>query len=115
MSKKMSYLYKGTKGHIAEVARTLPANPERLIQNGWEDISHPKQKGVGSFVYREKDTGLKIRFDQAKEGSPGFRGMDHYHIYNPNATGNKDLYLDKDGNPVRKSSTKSHILSNGGN
>ena len=29
------------------------------------------------------------------------------------ATGNSDLYLDKNGNPVRKNSTASHILPEG--
>ncbi len=37
----------------------------------------------------------------------------HYHIYNPNAISNKDLYLDNNGNSVRKGHTKSHIRPEG--
>ena len=40
--------------------------------------------------------------------------MDHYHIYNPNATSAKDQYLDKNGNPVGRNTNESHILPNGG-
>lgn len=44
----------------------------------------------------------------------GDKGKDHYHIFNPNATSNKDLYLDENGNPVSKGLAKSHILPKGG-
>jgi len=62
----------------------------------------------------DEDTGLRIRFDKGVIGKNGFRGQDHYHILNPNATSNKDLYLDENGNPVAKNSKKSHILPKGG-
>lgn len=58
-------------------------------------------------------TGLKIRFDEKVNGAKGFKGKNHYHILNPNVTGNKDLYLDKNGNPVNKGSKASHILPKG--
>lgn len=113
MSKGLSYHYSGTRGHIISVASNLPSDPNILLQNGWEDISHPKQKAAGHWELKEISTGLRLRFDEKKPGASGFAGKDHYHIYNPNATGNKDLYLDKDGNPVRKGHTKSHILPKG--
>lgn len=110
MSKGISYLYFGTKGHIVSVASYLPSNPTELLNNGWEDISHPSAADSGHYELKETTTGLRIRFDKKISGASGFRGKDHYHILNPNATGNHNLYLDKDGNPVRKSSTASHIL-----
>ena len=113
MSKGLGYKYTGTKGHIIAVASSLPNNPDTLIKNGWEDISHPIQRNNGHLELKESATGLKIRFDRKVPGAPGFNGMDHYHIYNPAATGNKDLYLDINGNPARKGSKISHILPKG--
>lgn len=114
MSKDLSYLYTGTTGHIVDVASSLPNDPQQLIDSGWEDISHPAQANAGSFTYREISSGLRVRFDKGVPGADGFRGKNHYHILNPDATGNSDLYLDKTGTPVRKNSKKSHILPNGG-
>ena len=110
MSKGYSYLYSGTKSHIVGVASSLPSHPLELLKGGWENISHPKATASGHYELKETSTGLKIRFDKKVIGTSGFKGKDHYHIYNPNATGNHNLYLDKEGNPVRKSSTLSHIL-----
>lgn len=110
MSKGRSYLYDGTKGHIVEVANSLPETGEELLKMGWEEISHPEQAKHGHHTYRELDTGLRVRYDKGTDGAPGFAGKNHYHIMNPNATGNHDLYLDKNGNPVRKNSAASHIL-----
>ena len=113
MSKGFGYQYTGTKGHIVGVAAALPDNPQELLDNGWEDVSHPAQKANGHWELVEKSTGLRIRFDKKVPGTPGFTGKNHYHIYNPNATGNKDLYLDMNGNPVRKGQAGSHILPKG--
>lgn len=113
MSKGFGYEYSGTKGHIIGVASSLPKNPDSLLKNGWEDISHPDGKTNGHFLLKESSTGLKIGFDKGVPGESGFKGKDHYHMYNPDATGNRDLYLDKNGNPVRKGSSKSHILPEG--
>ena len=115
MSKDLSYEYSGTKGDIVAVASALPKNPKKLLQNGWEDITHPDAKGSGHMLLKETSTGLKIGFDKGLPGENGFRGKDHYHIFNPNATGNYNLYLDKNGDPVRKGSKQSHILPEGGN
>lgn len=110
-----SYRYIGTKGHIASIASSLPPSGEDLEEQGWENISHPAQAAHGSQTYREPSTGLKIRFDKGKPNTAGFAGKNHYHILNPNASSNANLYLDENGNPVRKSSKASHILPKGGN
>ena len=54
--------------------------------------------------------GIKIVYEDGALSERGFKGIDHYHIINPNATNNYDLYLDKYGNPVPKNSKQSHIL-----
>lgn len=113
MSKGFGYKYSGTKGHILGVAGSLPKDPNKLLSSDWEDISHPEQRKHGHWELREKKTGLKIRFDKGIPGKPGFVGEDHYHIYNPNADSSANLYLDKNGNPVSRSSRDSHILPEG--
>ena len=113
MSKGFGYQYSGTIGHIKGVAQSLPKSSNNLSKSKWTDISHPNQKSAGHYEYKENATGLKIRFDKGDKNMSGYRGKDHYHIYNPNATSNKDFYLDKNANPVSKSSTKSHILPKG--
>ena len=115
MSKGFGYEYSGTTGHIIGVASTLPSSPNELTNNGWKDISHPHANKLGHIELKETATGLRIRFDKKVPNATGFKGKNHYHIYNPNATSNKDLYLDANGNPVGKNSSKSHILPKGGN
>ena len=116
MSKGLSYHYSGTKGHIVSVASSLPSNPNTLLSNGWIETTHPKQaSNSSSRVFTEESTGLRIRFDKGDGNKNGYSGIDHYHIDNPQATGKKDRYIDKDGNVVPKNSSKSHILPNGGN
>ena len=113
MSKSLSYHYNGTKGHITQIARNLPPSGSDLPASEWEEISNPNQVAAGHHVYREKTTGLRIRYDEPTPGKPGFRGEGHYHILNPNATGTRDMYLDINGNPVKKNSKASHILPKG--
>lgn len=110
MSKPLSYTYVGTKGHIAAIAASLPSDPVSLLEDGWKDISNPDAAATGHLKIREESTGLILGFDKGTTGEPGFRGQNHYHIFNPNATGNDNLYLDRLGNPVRKNSKASHIL-----
>ena len=112
MSKPLSYKYTGTKGHIVAVASSLPKNPNDLLSKGWKEITDPRAKEAGNArVFKEKDTGLRIRFDKGTPGGFGFKGKDHYHIDNPNATDKKERrYLDKNGNPVNKNSKASHII-----
>ncbi len=109
-SKNPGYNYSGTKEDIVATASSLPEHGSTLVSQGWKDISHSKQAAAGSHTYEDPSTGLRIRFDEAKPGEKGYAGKNHYHILNPNATGSKDLYLDKDGNPVAKNSKASHIL-----
>ena len=113
MSKSMSYQYSGTKGHIVEVASSLPTKGDGLLSQGWVEISHPGQAAAGSHTYREPTTGLRIRYDDPTPGATGFAGKDHYHILNPDAHGTGDMYLDANGNPVAKNSKSSHILPKG--
>lgn len=110
MSKGLSYIYTGTKGHIVAIASNLPQTGQGLIDMGWEEISHPAQAASGHHTYKEPSTGLRIRYDEPTPGVEGFAGKDHFHILNPNATGSRDMYLDKNGNPVKKNSKASHIL-----
>lgn len=111
MSKSPSGHFKGTKGNIISLIRSLPKKPNKKFFEEWEDITAPAAKqNSESRVYKHKETGLEVRFDPAKEGANGFEGKDHWHVYNPNKTGKKDYYLDKDGNPVPKGSKASHII-----
>ncbi|MBR2694206.1 MAG: hypothetical protein IKE69_08325 [Thermoguttaceae bacterium] len=113
MSKKQSYLFRGTKGDIVRIARSLPQKGEDLLSQGWKDISHPKQAGTGHYTYMDPETGVKVRFDEAVSGKQGFEGKDHYHILNPNKKGRRDKYLDVDGNVCNSGSRESHILPKG--
>jgi len=91
----------------------LPSVPGSLIGNGWKNISDPNAASAGHIKIREESTGLVPGFDRSTPGTPGFREKNHYRLFNPNATGNGDLYLDKYGNPVKKNSKASHILPSG--
>lgn len=113
MSKGFGYKYNGTKGHIVGIVSSLPCNPDIIVKNGWEEISHPNAKATGHRLFKEKQSGLKIEFDKKIPGAPGYRGLDHYHILNPNATSAKDKYLDINGNPVKSGSPRSHIMPKG--
>ncbi len=113
MSKGLSYEYTGTKGHIVDVAHNLPGNPNTLLGDGWNEISHPSAAAAGTRIFEESESGLRMSFDQGTPGLPGFRGVDHYHIHNPDATSNLDRYLDINGNPVARGSRASHILPKG--
>ena len=113
MSKGMSYAFSGTKGYIVSVAASLPKTGDKLVAQGWKEISHPQQAANGSHTYEDPNTGLRIRYDEPVAGASGVAGKDHYHILKPNAQSNKDRYLDKDGNPVPKGSKASHILPKG--
>ena len=113
MSKGLSYSYSGTKGDIVNIAGSLPNDPKPLLDDTWQDITPAAAKGKGHMLLQDEETGLRIRFDEGEPGANGFKGKNHYHILNPDATGNSDLYLDKNGNPVRKGSKQSHILPKG--
>jgi hypothetical protein len=89
----------------------LPSNPNDLVNQGWTETTHPQaaaNSNTRTFV--NELTGQTVRFDTAVPGVPGFRGKDHYHIVNPNSTGDNNYYLDINGNPVPKGSNPSHII-----
>ena len=54
MSKLLSYKYTGTKGHIADVASSLPKNPDDLLSNGWTELQIPEQKLPVTHVFSRK-------------------------------------------------------------
>ncbi len=89
----------------------LPANPDDLLQQGWEEITHPSEAAAGHRSFRNKETGMVVRADKGEAGRPGNRERDHYHVYNPKSTqGKHDVYLDKNGRPVSRGSNLSHII-----
>ena len=52
MSKGLSYIYTGTKGHIVAIASNLPQTGQGLIDMGWEEISHPAQRDLpGKIIF----------------------------------------------------------------
>jgi len=105
-----------TKGGDAGVCKPAenttvkpPKNPDDLLQQGYKETSTPEAAKVGHRTFENSQTGDKLRFDQGKLGKPGFEGKDHYHRYNPNATGKHDMYLDKNGNPCARGCRASHL------
>jgi len=94
--------------------KQLPEDPQTLIDQGWQDITHPQAKlNSNGTTLIDPATGRKVRFDRGVPGEPGNLGMDHYHVYNPDSTGKGDRYLDINGDPVPKNSGPSHIFPGG--
>lgn len=87
----------------------LPENPDDLLEDGYEETTHPNARKEGIRNFHNPKTGDQVDFNKGDPSKPGWRGKDHWHRHNPNATGKRDLYLDKNGNPVPKGSPKSHI------
>jgi len=86
-----------------------PHSPDALGEE-WEETTSTKNKRPDIHrKFKNKKTGEEIEFDKGQPGRKGWAGKDHWHRVNPNKTGKKDAYLDKDGNPVGKNSHKSHI------
>lgn len=88
---------------------TLPKDP--FNDPSWTDVSHPKGAQHGHYEFLDPNTGEKIRFDKGNPKEQGHKSKDHYHRYNPNATGREDKYLDNKGNPTAKDSDASHLYS----
>lgn len=87
----------------------LPKNPKKSKR--FEDITHPKQReNSGKLTFKNKETGLEIEFHPKQIGKNGWKGIDHYHIKNPNSTGKNDYYLNRDGKPCPRGSKGSHLL-----
>jgi hypothetical protein len=111
MSKGASYAFHGTKGDIVHMIQNLPPRPDKEFLQDWSEFIN--EKAIGKTTSREffhNETKLRVRFDHAEDGKPGFKGKNHWHVYNPNMTNKKDRYLDKDGNPTAKDSPPSHII-----
>ena len=95
---------------FTKIIGELPKNPNDLIEFGWEDVTDPRSLKNNPKLRHYKKNGVEVKFEKATPGASGFRGIDHYHIRNPKATGNHDYYLDKFGNPVSRKSKQSHIV-----
>ena len=104
--------FSGTSGDIISIGHMLQVTPPNKLGNEWKDTTNPKAKENGSnrTSYTNTNNGMKIEFDKGVKGANGFKGKDHYHIKNPSSTGKSDYYLDINGNPCPKNSTKSHIV-----
>ena len=105
---------KPTPGGISErnIDPRLPSHPDELLKSpSWVEVTHPKAAQKGHRNFKNSQTGEMLRFDQAKPEKSGHRGKDHWHRTNPNSTGDHDLFLDAQGNPVPKNSEASHLYS----
>jgi len=107
-----------SEGPVANVRKqveaprpSLPAKPGDLLAQGWKETTHPEAAKMGHRTFENPKTGEVVRFDKGRPGETGFEGQDHYHRMNPNSTGNRDKYLDLNGNPVARGSNPSHIFS----
>jgi hypothetical protein len=89
---------------------SLPANPDDLLKEGWEETTHSKAAATGHRTFVNLKTGQTVEFDKAKPGEPGWSSQDHYHLRNPNSTSRYDRYLDNNGRAVRAGSEPSHFL-----
>ena len=89
---------------------SLPANPDELLKRpGWKETTHPDAKDSGHRTFENKETGEKLRHDEAKPGNSGHRGESHWHRFNPNAKNRFDEYLDANNVPVPRNSPESHL------
>ncbi len=91
---------------------SVPASPEELGED-WVETTSSKNQTGNYRRFKNKETGEEVQYDKGKPGEPGWEGKDHWHRFNPNSKNNRDLYLDKNGNPVRKGSDPSHIEATG--
>ncbi|MDR3472203.1 MAG: hypothetical protein P4M09_10995 [Devosia sp.] len=91
---------------------SFPADPDELLKESWEETSHPKAAAKGRRTFVDSKTGQTVEFDKAQSGKTGWKGQDHYHVKNPNTTGTRDKYLDKNGHQVPDQSKSSHIPPN---
>ncbi|HEX3044153.1 MAG TPA: RHS repeat-associated core domain-containing protein [Bacillota bacterium] len=95
---------------INDKISSLPKNPNDLVAKGWKDVTPPGMKdNTGSREFVDPITGLKVRYDPGEPGATGYKGKDHYHVYNPESTGKGDYYLDENGDPCAKNSKDSHV------
>lgn len=86
-----------------------PCSPNELNEDWIEITPETMQQNSNRREFKNKNTGLEIAFDKGIPGKPGFRGKDHWHIYNPFRLTVRDYYLDKNGNKIHKNDDDSHI------
>ncbi len=92
---------------VQPVPRSLPSNPDDLLDRGYKvDDRHKYPKGTR---YVNPETGDVLDFHPGTEGGYGWDGKDHYHRINPNSKKSKEKYLDKDGKPVGGSDDDHHL------
>lgn len=97
-------------GKKKQVDERLPKDPDELLNDSsWEETSHPNAKEKGHRTFENKETGEKVRYDAGKLGTTGHKAQDHWHRYNPDSTGDIDIYLDAKGNPVPDGHPDSHL------
>jgi len=108
LPRKSPPVYEGPKT-IKTTKFSLPPKPDDLLRQGWKEITHPKELANGRRVFVNPETNQTVEFDKGRPGEPAWRGQDHYHIRNPDATGKGDKYLSRDGLPVPDGSKRSHI------
>ncbi len=89
--------------------KSLPANPDELLSRGYKEISHPSAVANGHRTFTNPETGDTIRFDKGDPNRTSHRGRDRYHRENPNFTGKRDQYLDKNGNLTPDGSDAAHL------
>jgi hypothetical protein len=90
---------------------------EKAIEQGWEDITHPKAAAKGNYRLRDPETGDIWRFDRGQPGKHGHQRRDHWHHENPNGTNRHNELLDRNGNPCGRhseDSEESHLYWQGG-
>jgi hypothetical protein len=92
-----------------EETPTYPKNPDDLLDNGYQETSHPEAKANGIRRFKNPTNGDEVEFHKGKSGENGWEGKDHWHRFNPNKTGKGNAMLDKNGQPVRKGSEPSHL------
>ncbi|MDR3450747.1 MAG: phage portal protein [Alphaproteobacteria bacterium] len=85
----------------------LPANPDDLLDQGYQETSHPDAAAAGHRTFENPDTGDILRFDEGDPEMPGYRGEDHYHRPDPDSPGD---FLDQNGDPARDGSPASHLF-----
>jgi len=90
--------------------REYPENPDELLDEGYEETTHPKAAEKGVRRFKNPDTNDEVEFHKGKPGKNGWEGKDHYHRFNPGRRGKGDAMLDKHGNPVPKGSNASHLV-----
>ena len=97
------------KDTVQRFSNQLPQDPNQLVKEGWQDVTHPEKAKLGQRKIQHPTEKLQVEFHPGESGKLGWKGQDHYHIHNPNRTGKADHYLDIQGNPVAKNSRASHI------